>query len=296
VTASPNGLREFAARASIEVTPRASAELAELEGLLAPGTDVYVTALPGADLDDLVTAARRVREAGHEPVPHIPARAIAGRDALDRLLGGLAAEAGVVDVLVVGGSVKEQAGEYSSSIEILESGLLEQHGIVRAGVAGHPEGTPDIPPQAVHESLAAKNAFAGRSPIELRLVSQFALAAEPYVVWERQIRAEGNRLPVVAGIPGVTSPATLIKYGLACGIGPSLEILRKQTGGLLKLATTRLWRPDDVARGIAEAAAADPDSLIRGLHVFPFGGLRRSAEWLAEMRADAPAQPASQRV
>ena len=292
MTTSPNGLRGFAARASIEVTPKASAELAELAGLLAPATSVYVTALPGADLDDLVTAARRVRDAGHEPVPHIPARAIAGRDGLDRLLGALAAEAGVVDVLVVGGSAKEQAGEYSSSIEILESGLLERHGIVRAGVAGHPEGTPDIPPESVRASLAAKNAFAAQSPIELRLVSQFALAAEPYVAWERQIRAEGNRLPVFAGIPGVTSPATLLKYGLACGIGPSLEILRKQTGGLLKLATTRLWRPDDVARGIAEAAAADPQSLIRGLHVFPFGGLRRSAEWLAEMRADVHAQPA----
>ena len=292
MTAAPDGLRGFAAAASIEVTPKASSELPELHGLLPPATNVYVTALPGADLDDLVAAARSVRAAGHEPVPHIPARAIAGRDALDRLLGALAAEAGVVDVLVVGGSVKDQAGEYSSSIEILESGLLERHGIIRAGVAGHPEGTPDIPPDAVRASLAAKNAFAAGSPIELRLVSQFALAAEPYVVWERAIRAEGNRLPVFAGIPGVTSPATLLKYGLACGIGPSLEILRKQTGGLLKLATTRQWRPDEVASGIAEAAAADPDSLIRGLHVFPFGGLRRSAEWLAEMRADVHAQPA----
>jgi methylenetetrahydrofolate reductase (NADPH) len=292
VTAAPDRLRDFAAAASVEVTPKAAAELPELAGLLAPATNVYVTALPGADLDDLVAAARSVRGAGHEPVPHLPARAIAGPDALDRLLGALSAEAGVADVLVVGGSVKEQAGEYSSSIEILESGLLERHGIVRAGVAGHPEGTPDIPPEAVRASLAAKNAFAARSPIELRLVSQFALAAEPYVAWEREIRAAGNRLPVYAGIPGVTSPATLLKYGLACGIGPSLEILRKQTGGLLKLATTRLWRPDEVARGIAEAAAADPDSLIRGLHVFPFGGLRRSAEWLAEMRADVHAQPA----
>lgn len=292
MTAAPDELRGFAAAASIEVTPKAASELTELDGLLPPATNVYVTALPGADLDDLVEAAGSVRAAGHEPVPHIPARAIAGREALDRLLGALSAEAGVVDVLVVGGSVKDQAGEYSSSIEILESGLLERHGIIRAGVAGHPEGTPDIPPEAVRASLAAKNAFAAGSPIELRLVSQFALAAEPYVVWERAIRAEGNRLPVFAGIPGVTSPATLLKYGLACGIGPSLEILRKQTGGLLKLATTRHWRPDEVACGIAEAAAADPDSLIRGLHVFPFGGLRRSAEWLAEMRADVHAQPA----
>ena len=35
------------------------------------------------------------------------------------------------------------------------------------------------------------------------------------------MREAGNRLPVVAGIPGVTSPPTLLKYALACGIGPS---------------------------------------------------------------------------
>jgi len=28
----------------------------------------------------------------------------------------------------------------------------------------------------------------------------------------------------------------LLKFALACGIGPSVEVLRKQSGGLLKLA------------------------------------------------------------
>ena len=124
-------------------------------------------------------------------------------------------------------------------MDVLRSGLLERHGIVRAGVAGHPEGSPDIAPEAVLVALAEKNAFAERSPIELRIVTQFALAAEPYVAWERRMREHGNRLPIVAGIPGVTSPPTLLKYALACGIGPSIEVLRKQSGGLLKLATTR---------------------------------------------------------
>jgi methylenetetrahydrofolate reductase (NADPH) len=190
----------------------------------------------------------------------------------------------VDDVLVVAGGAKTVAGDYSSSIEILRSGLLERHGIVRAGVAGHPEGSPDIPPEAVLAALAEKNAFAEQSPIELRIVSQFALAPEPYIAWERELRAHGNRLPIVAGIPGVTSPATLLKFALSCGIGPSVEVLRKKSGGLLKLATTRLWRPDELVEGIARSITEDPDSLIRGLHMFPFGGVQRSAEWLSQVR------------
>jgi methylenetetrahydrofolate reductase (NADPH) len=42
-----------------------------------------------------------------------------------------------------------------------------------------------------------------------------------------------------------------LKFALACGIGPSIEVLRKQSGGLLKLATTRSWKPDEVVSSIA---------------------------------------------
>jgi methylenetetrahydrofolate reductase (NADPH) len=278
-------LRELAASASIEVTPRHAAGLGELGDLLPFGSTIFITSLPGSQLDELVTAAVAVRAAGHVPVPHLTARSIAGPDELDRLLGRLADEAAVDDVLVIAGGLKQPAGDYGSSMDVLSSGLLERHGIVRAGVAGHPEGSPDIDPQEVLAALAEKNAFAERSPIELRIVSQFALAAEPYVAWERQLREHGNRLPVIAGIPGVTSPPTLLKFALACGIGPSIEVLRKQSGGLLKLATTRNWRPDAVAEGIARATLDDPNCLIRGLHLFPFGGLEKAASWLAEMRS-----------
>jgi methylenetetrahydrofolate reductase (NADPH) len=277
-------LRLLAASASVEVTPRHAASLPELDGLLPAGSSVYITSLPGADPQDIVSAAEAVRAAGFAPVPHLTARSITGPAELDGLLGRLVERAAVDDVLVVAGGAKTVAGDYSSSIEILRSGLLERHGIARAGVAGHPEGSPDIPPEVVLAALAEKNAFAEESPIELRIVSQFALAPEPYIAWERELRAHGNRLPIVAGIPGVTSPATLLKFALSCGIGPSVEVLRKKSGGLLKLATTRLWRPDELVEGIARSITEDPDSLIRGLHMFPFGGVQRSAEWLSQVR------------
>jgi methylenetetrahydrofolate reductase (NADPH) len=283
--------RTLAAAASVEVTPRDAARIGELADQLGAQTPVYITALPGADLDDLVPAAASIRAAGLSPVPHLPARALEGAGQLDRLLGRLVEEAQVDDVLAIAGSVKKQVGTYSSSLELLRSGLLEKHGIVRVGVAGHPEGCPDIPPEAARKAILEKNAFAADSALDVRIVTQFALAAEPYIAYEREIREQGNRLPVVAGLPGVTSPPTLVKFGIACGIGPSLEVLRKQAGGLVKLATTRLWTPDAIVDEIAAAAERDPESLFAGLHFFPFGGLERTAAWLAAAR-EAAAQRA----
>ena len=52
---------------------------------------------------ETLAAARRLHEAGCVPVPHLAARRIASRDALERRVGRLAEEAGVMDVLVIGG-------------------------------------------------------------------------------------------------------------------------------------------------------------------------------------------------
>lgn len=285
-------LQALAAAASVEVTPRQAGGVRELAGLLPSGTTVYITKLPTATLEATERAAVEIREAGHIPVPHLSVRGLASLEQLDAHLKALATQAGVDDVLVIGGSVKAPEGPLTNTMQVLRSGLLERHGIRRVGVAGHPEGSPDIPPQAVQAALAEKNEFAAGSNLELRVVTQFALASDPYVRWERAARAAGNRLPVIAGLPGVTSPPRLLRYALACGIGPSIEVLRKQSGGLLRLATTRVWRPDAVVEGIAAAREADPDSLFRGIHMFPFGGLRETAAWLADTQAGETALPA----
>lgn len=281
-----HGLAAMAAAASVEVTPKQAPELEP--GLLPAATSVYVTALPGADPADLVRAATAIRAAGYSPVPHIAARGVESAAALDHLLGRLTSEAGVDDALVIAGGVKEPTGPYPGSMDVLRSGMLERRGILRVGVAGYPEGSPDVPADVAWTALAAKNELAADSPMEFRIVTQFALAAEPYVAWEREARAHGNRLPVVTGIPGVVSPARLLRYAVTCGIGPSIEVLRKQRGGIVRLATTRTWKPDEVAAGIVESVAADPASLVRGLHLFPFGGLQATAEWLAAVQAADP--------
>lgn len=286
-------LSALAADFSLESTPgEIKKNPGALSAALAPGTRVFITFLEGRSFDDTVAAAEQVVTEGMVPVPHVAIRAIPDRAALDSMFGRLT-ELGVAEILAIAGSVPVAAGEYSETAQILESGALETYGIRRVGVAGHPEGNPGVDDALVAKALADKNRIAEERPFEVHLVTQFCFAPEPIVEWERRIREEGNRLPITIGLPGLASPAALVKYGLACGVGASLKVLRKQSGGLLKMATKSTYYPDKTMTGIAESMEADPESLIRGVHYFPFGTLERTSAWARDLveNAGSPGEP-----
>lgn len=88
--------------ASIEVSPRQAQESADLPNLFPPGTQVYIPDL-GTDPDMvLVKAAKRVSDLGYEPVPHVAARRLTTKTALENRIKALSQEVGVKDVLVIG--------------------------------------------------------------------------------------------------------------------------------------------------------------------------------------------------
>ena len=276
-------IKSLTSQFTVEVTPR---EVRKYPGLLAElfpaGTRVYTTFLPAAPFSDTVAAAKVLLDQGMRPVPHLAARNIADEAELDRMVGQLAA-IGVGELLVIGGSISKPAGSVADSMQVLRSGVLARHGIRRVGVAGHPEGNKDIGDQALATALRTKNILAAELGIDMYLITQFCFAAEPVVAWERRIRETGSRLPVHVGLAGLSSPVSLLKFGLACGVGPSLKVLRKQSGGVLKLATSAVYYPDQPLLGIARSIQDDQESLIRGLHFFPFGALQPTAEWLRKL-------------
>ena len=276
-------LRQLLARFSVEITPREAKNLPPLQDFLAVGTAVYVTFLPRVPWQETVAVTRGIAEAGMRPVPHLAARAVPDRAALRRMLTDLAAM-GVDELLLVAGSLRTPVGEFHETVQILDSGYLEEAGILRVGVAGHPEGSPDIGADELASALAAKNRIARERGLDVRIVTQFCFAAEPIVEWERRIRAAGNLLPVHVGLPGLTSPGRLLRFGLSCGVGASLKVVRAQAGGVLKLASTSVYRPAETLLGLAAAVAADPDSLLRAVHFFPFGSLVPTAEWATGVR------------
>lgn len=276
-------VRELVSPFSVEITPKEAPSLPPLQDLLAPGTAVYLTFLPNTPWAETVGVARSVAEAGMRPVPHLAARAIPDRRTLASMLGDLTV-VGVADLLVLAGSLSTPVGEFHEAAQILDSGLLTDAGIRRVGIVGHPEGHPDVGDDELNRALVAKNRIAREHGLDLHIVTQFAFDAEPIVAWERAVRAMGVDAPVHVGLPGLTSPTRLLRFGLRCGVGASLKVLRQQTGGVLKLATSPVHHPDATLVGLAAAAAADPDSLLRAVHFFPFGALAATTEWAADIR------------
>lgn len=264
---------------SVESTPREATRTPSFSELLRPGTSVYVTYLANTPFDLTVNLVRRLSNEGMRPVPHLAARAVRDVGHLDEMLARLTGEGGVEEVLVIAGGVAPPAGSFDASVQVLRTGILEARGIRRVGLAGHPEGNKDIGDQGLRQALAEKNAFAASTDMDLYLVTQFCFAPDPIVAWERRIRQEGNRLPVRIGLPGLASPATLLKFGLSCGVGPSIKVLRKQAGNLLRLATASVYLPDRTMLGVARATVEDPDCLLSSFHFFPFGALARTATW-----------------
>ena len=260
-----------------ETTPAAAARIADYRAHLRPGATVFITFLPGSSFADTIAVAVRLRREGFNPVPHIAARSVPRRAFLDESLARLTGDAGVDQVLLIGGALNQPLGEFSDTMQMLDTGLFDRYGLSRIGIAGHPEGSPDIPDAQIRAALAWKNAFAERTGASMYVVTQFCFEAAPVIEWDRRIQAEGNRLPVQIGIPGLASLKALIGHARACGVGPSMRFLTRQARNVAKLLTVSA--PDRLVTALATYRATDPGCGIHGVHLYPLGGLKRSARW-----------------
>lgn len=262
---------------SVETTPGAADKIRDYRAHLEPGTRVFVTFLAGSDFEHTARTAARLAREGMHPVPHLSARSIPDRRFLEAGVRRLSEEAGVREVLVIAGAVDTPVGEFSDSMQLLETGVFDRLGIRRIGVAGHPEGSPDIPDDAIARALALKSDFARRSDAELYLLTQFCFDAVPLIAWERRLRAEGIDLPVYVGIPGLATVTSLLAHARACGVGPSMSFLTRQARNVARLMSVSA--PDALVCALAEYRATNPDCAIAGTHVYPLGGLKKTARW-----------------
>ena len=262
---------------SIEVTPTGATKIESFRDCLPPGTTVNVTFLPGTDPAETIAVAERLHNDGMRPVPHLAARSLRDADQLDELLTAFTSRCGVDEVLCIGGGVDKPVGTFDATIQVLEAGLIQKHGIRSVGVAGHPESSPDISDEEVAEALAAKNALAARDGLNLYIETQFCFEADIVLDWERRVRAAGNTLPIRIGIPGPATIKTLFRFAQISGIGPSMRFIAKQAKNVAKLMTVQ--SPHMLIAGLAEGMAADDACLIRHFHYYPFGGFARTAAY-----------------
>lgn len=276
---------------SIEVMPRTAAKVESFRAILPPGTRVYVAHIEGTPIDEMVATVRRITDEGFEAMPHVPARLVSDRATLDLWLRRYAGEAGATSALVLAGGPKVPAGDFHSSMQLLDTGLFDAHGFRRLHVAGHPEGNRDIDPDGssrmVDEAARWKHDFAQRSDAAMAMVTQFAFDAGPVLDWADRLADAGVSLPVHVGVAGPAKLQTLIKFAIACGVGPSLSVLQRRARDLTKLLLPHT--PDAVLADLAKGEAAGRGRTIAAVHVFPLGGIAAAAEHMAGLARDADA-------
>jgi len=218
--------------------------------------DVYVTMLPGNDYKEVAGKAIELVKSGFNAVPHFPARSIKNKEELKDYVARCK-DGGVKQALLIGGN-SQPIGDFHCSLQLLESGLFEGWKI---GIAGHPEGSPDISDSDLEKAMIDKKTYADY------IVTQWALNTESIINFISK-----QTLPVHVGITGPLKISSLIKFANIVGAKNSLNFIKSNITKAVDLLKPR-----------------DPNEIIEKLkgstenfHIYTFGGLKETNKWLME--------------
>ena len=218
--------------------------------------DVYITLLPGNDYREVANKATEFAKSGFNPVPHFPARSIKNqaelKDFVTRCKDG-----GVKQALVIGGSA-QPIGDFHCSLQLLETGLFEGWKI---GIAGHPDGSPDISDEDLEKAMIDKKSYADY------IVTQWCLDGNAIADFISK-----QTLPVHVGITGPLKISSLLKFANIVGAKNSINFLKSNATKALDLLKPR--DPKDIIEKI--------EGLTKNFHIYTFGGLKETNKWLLE--------------
>ena len=218
--------------------------------------DVYITMLPGNDFRDVAKKAKELAQSGFNPVPHFPARSIKNlKDLKDYV--SMCRDFGVKQALVIGGSSKP-IRDYHCSLQLLETGLFKGFKI---GIAGHPEGSPDISDFDLEKAMRDKKPFADY------IVTQWLLNPDLIAKFISK-----QSLPVHVGITGPLKISSLIKFANIVGAKNSINFLKSNA-----IKALDLLKPSDPNDLIGKLKGS-----TENFHIYTFGGLKETNSWLVK--------------
>jgi methylenetetrahydrofolate reductase (NADPH) len=226
---------------------------------------------------------KRISNEGFNVMPHFPAaRSSKIKIILEDWINRYQGEAGIEQALLLAGGVTKPHGVYENSMQLVETELFEKYNFKRLHFAGHPEGNKDIDNDGsnnhVDAALSWKQKFKERTDIELALTTQFCFEAGPVIEWANSLVSKGIDIPVHIGVAGPAKLQTLIKFSIACGVGPSLRVLQKRAKDVKKLLLP--FEPNEFLETLAEHKKANPSFNITNVHFFPLGGINVNASWI----------------
>jgi methylenetetrahydrofolate reductase (NADPH) len=271
----------FLRKSSVEITPKQIEKLSVLSAHLSEGTDIFIALIGAGELEAQINAVAALRGAGFNPIPHIPARFVLDMEDLKSRVRALT-KAGAHTVLALGGGAPQPLGKFDAALQLMETGVFEQHGVKRIGIAGHPEGNSDISKNigeaGLMRVLKEKQDWLKSKNIEGFIATQFLFDAEPLAFWATQLRANGIDLPLHVGVPGPASLKTLVRYAAMCGVGNSARFIRKQALNITKLLSVS--EPTEFVDQLATLHFDKPELGIAAPHMYPFGGFDKLFDWM----------------
>jgi methylenetetrahydrofolate reductase (NADPH) len=249
----------------------------------APGA-LSVTCLPHHGPARTTAAAVELARLGYHVVPHLAARSISSRTELHTHLEQLQA-AGVSELFLVAGDSRSPAGPYSWSGHLMEDVKSFPHSF-SVGIAGYPEGHPQLTPQQLGTSLDSKAALASS------LVTQMCFSADAIVRYFEALRHSGAGLPVWVGVPGPITTKKLLAMGARLGVGRSLKLARGT--GMAKALLRRGDVPDFDSTALIQEVhqKLGHEPMFAGFHIYTFNDLERLPGFLRGL----PAPPAARAV
>jgi methylenetetrahydrofolate reductase (NADPH) len=269
---------ELVACGSLEMGADAPQDAQRIASLLPAGTPVYVNHLPRRELAHTLPALVALSEAGLEPVPHVAARRIASRAEAQSFLKQAVRLASVRKVLLIAGDVAEPLGPYGDAVALLGDHLLRECGVEQVGLASYPEGHPRIASGKITAALTDKLALAKAQGLGVHLVTQFSFAPNRIVEHCADLARRAPDVPLYVGLPGPSSPRTLLRYAQRCGVSASLRALQAQGMGAVRLFTH--VDPTDQLAALARHVHAGSANNVVGVHLYSFGGVAATAHWI----------------
>ena len=263
---------------SLEMTAKDEASLRDAAPLIPAETPIAVTYLPGEDVDARVAATIAVRELGFEPMPHFSARRITSQDDFEAYLKAVVEKAGVRRCFIVAGDPPEPQGPYFDTMALIATGAFERAGVQAIGIGGHPEGHPNMSEAECWAVLETKVREIESRDMAPLVVTQFGFDPDAFLVWLKELRARGIMCPVRIGIPGPAGIKRLLAFAARCGVGASTSVMKKYGASITNLLGTA--GPDKLVDAFAKGLG-DEHGRVR-LHFYPFGGLRKTVEWIAD--------------
>ena len=235
---------------SLEITMKT--DLSELPKV----KDVYITMLPGNNYREIANKAVELAKSGFNPVPHFPARSIKNQSELKDFVNRCK-DGGVKQALVIGGSA-QPIGDFHSSIQLLETGLFQGW---RIGIAGHPDGSPDISDKDLEKAMIDKKLYADY------IITQWLLDADPIVKFISK-----QTLPVHVGITRPLKISSLLKFANIVGAKNSINFLKSNISKAVDLLKPR--DPNDIIEKLKGST--------ENFHIYTFGGLKETNKWLMD--------------